>query len=136
MNTKRGIPESLVANAVESIIAAIFLDGGMHPARIFIVDQILVEIRQIVEGKAELNFKSALQQFAQRRFGTPPSYHLLDESGPDHRKNFQVCAQVGKQRYAPAWGANKKQAEQRAAGNALAELEGETPPFVESRISP
>lgn len=130
MNTNAGLPTSLIANAFESIIAAIFLDGGMQSTRNFIIDQIMVEIKEIVDGNAELNFKSTLQQFAQRRFGIPPSYHLMGESGPDHRKRFQVCAQVGKQRFAAAWGANKKQAEQRAAGNALAELEGEEPPFL------
>ena len=130
MSVDSGIPASLVANAVESIIAAIYLDGGMNPARNFIIEHIVEEIREIVDGKAELNFKSALQQFAQRKFGSPPSYHLMDESGPDHRKNFQICAQVGKQRYSPAWGANKKEAEQRAAGNALSELKGEAPPFL------
>ncbi len=131
IDMRGGLPHSLVANAVESVIAAIFLDGGMAPARKFIVDHIVDEIEEIVDGKAELNFKSTLQQFSQRRFGIPPSYHLLDESGPDHRKMFQICAQVGKQRFSPAWGANKKQAEQRAAGNALAELDGDEPPFGE-----
>ncbi|MGI9516042.1 MAG: ribonuclease III [Pirellulaceae bacterium] len=131
IDMRRGLPPSLVANAVESIIAAIFLDGGIPPARKFIIEHIVDEIQEIVDGKAELNFKSTLQQYSQRQFGMPPSYHLLDESGPDHRKLFQICAQVGKQRFSPAWGANKKQAEQRAAGNALAELDGEVPPFME-----
>jgi ribonuclease-3 len=129
MDLDRGMPSSLVANAVESIIAAIYLDGGLSAARDFIIDHMVDEIREIVDGNAELNFKSALQQFSQRKYGTPPSYHLLEETGPDHRKRFQICAQVAKRRFSPAWGANKKQAEQRAAGNALAELDGEEPPF-------
>lgn len=130
MSVARGIPSSLVANAVESIIAAIYLDGGLRPARVFIIEHIVDEIREIVDGNAELNFKSSLQQFAQRKYGSPPAYHLLDQTGPDHRKNFQICAQVGNRRFSPAWGANKKEAEQRAAGNALAELEGDNPPFA------
>ena len=55
-----------------------------------------------------------------------PTYPLLDEKGPDHSKCFQVAAQVGSKRYAPAWGRNKKEAEQRAARNALSELSRET----------
>jgi len=123
------LPSSLVANAVESIIAAIYLDGGVAPARRFIVEHIVQEVRQIADGEAELNFKSSLQQFAQQKSGIPPAYHLMDESGPDHCKRFKVCAQVGQTRFSAAWGANKKEAEQRAAGNALAELDGESPPF-------
>ena len=129
MTVSRGQPSSLVANAVESIIAAIYLDGGMMAARRFVVDYIVEEICEIVDGKAELNFKSNLQQYAQRKHGVPPSYHLMNETGPDHCKRFQICAQVGKRRFPSAWGGNKKEAEQRAAGNALAELGGDEPPF-------
>ena len=129
MTVSRGEPSSIVANALESIIAAIYLDGGINPTRRFIIEHIVEEVRKIGEGKAELNFKSNLQQYTQRKFGSPPSYHLMDESGPDHCKRFRICAQVGQQRYSPAWGGNKKEAEQRAAGNALAELDGEDAPF-------
>lgn len=129
MDLRRGLPNSLVANAFESIIAAMFLDGGMAPTRRFLVDHLVAEIQEIAEGRAHMNFKSELQQLAQREQGNPPSYHVLDEKGPDHRKSFLICAQIGGVRYQPAWGNNKKQAEQRAAANALAELEGNTPPF-------
>jgi len=54
---------------------------------------------------------------------------LLDEKGPDHSKCFKVAAQVGANRYQPAWGRNKKEAEQRAARNALSQLSGQPPPF-------
>ena len=130
MNVTRGMPDSLVANAVESIIAAIYLDGGLQPAQRFIIENIIEDIREIADGNAELNFKSSLQQLAQKKNGAPPSYHLLQEVGPDHLKRFLICAQVGKARFSPAWGGNKKRAEQRAAGNALAELDGQEPPFA------
>ena len=58
-----------------------------------------------------------------------PTYQLLDEKGPDHSKCFKIAAQVGAHRYQPAWGRNKKEAEQRAARNALHELAGGTAPF-------
>jgi ribonuclease-3 len=55
-----------------------------------------------------------------------PTYEVLRESGPDHSKSFYVTAQIGSRRYAPAWGRNKKEAEQRAASNALLELQAES----------
>ena len=64
-----------------------------------------------------------------REFGSTPTYHLQDEKGPDHSKCFKMVAQVAGQRYQPAWGRNKKEAEQRAACNALSELKGEAAPF-------
>ncbi len=69
-----------------------------------------------------------LQQLAQRQLGTTPTYQLLDEKGPDHSKCFKIAAQVGGSRYQPAWGRNKKEAEQRAARNALHELSGQAIP--------
>ncbi len=129
MDRRCGIPRSLIANAFESIIAAIYLDGGMLAVRRFLIEHLDEEVQEVVSGNLQLNFKSALQQRAQRDFGKPPSYLVLEEQGPDHQKSFQICAQIRDQRFAPAWGNNKKQAEQRAAGNALAELDGEPPPF-------
>ena len=66
-----------------------------------------------VDGQGGINYKSNLQQVAQRQFGETPTYLLLDEKGPDHSKCFKISAQIGRQRYAPAWGRNKKDAEQR-----------------------
>ena len=66
---------------------------------------------------------------AQREFGETPTYLLLDEKGPDHSKCFKISALIGRQRHAPAWGRNKKEAEQRAALNALCQLSGEPIPF-------
>ena len=131
MDLSKGLPNSLVANALESVLAAIFLDGGMLAARRFLIRHLVGEVRQIVDGNLQTNFKSALQQYAQKNAGAPPSYHVLAEEGPDHRKSFQICAQIGSRRFPPAWGTNKKNAEQRAAGNAIAELEGNPPPFLD-----
>ncbi len=131
MDLRRGLPKSLVANALESVLAAIFLDGGMMAARRFLIEHLVSEIQANEDDSLQLNFKSSLQQLAQRDFGAPPSYHVLDEQGPDHRKSFQICAQVSGRRFTPAWGSNKKHAEQRAAGNAIAELEGNAPPYIE-----
>ena len=102
MDTRDGLPMSLVANALESIIAAMYLDGGLKVARQFVIDYIVDEVESIVAGNAETNFKSTLQQFAQRKFGIPPSYHLLDERGPDTAKCSRFAHRlVGKDFHRP-----------------------------------
>jgi ribonuclease III len=129
MTTHPTVPSSLLADVFESMVAAIYLDGGDTAARRFITEAIGPEIELAAEGETGSNYKSLLQQLAQRNHGTTPVYQLLDEKGPDHSKCFKVAAQVGESRYPAAWGRNKKEAEQRAARNALCELSGETPPF-------
>ena len=122
-------PSSALADVFESLIGAIYLDGGMEAAKRFILRHIEAEIDATVDGQGGMNYKSHLQQMAQRQFGSTPTYLLLDEKGPDHLKCFKISAQIGRQRYAPAWGRNKKDAEQRAAMNALSQLAGDPVPF-------
>ena len=123
------IPRSVVAAALESLIAAIYLDGGMEPAKEFIMRHVVPEIAATVSGESGGNYKSQLQQFAQREHGVTPVYQLLDEKGPDHSKCFKVSAQVAKQSFPPAWGKSKKESEQRAAHNAMNLLKGEDVPY-------
>jgi len=124
------IPSSLLSDVFEALVAAIFLDGGVEKAHQFIEKHLGPEIELAEAGALEGNFKSLLQQLAQRDFGCTPVYQLIDEKGPDHAKCFQVSAQVGKSQFEPAWGRNKKEAEQRAACNALCEINEEQPPYV------
>jgi ribonuclease III len=105
------------------------LDGGIEPSRRFIEDFIGPEIELAASGEMGFNYKSLLQQLAQREQGVTPTYQLLDEKGPDHSKCFKIAAQVGSSLYQPAWGRNKKEAEQRAARNALSQLVGDAPPY-------
>jgi ribonuclease III len=129
MHTHAAVPASLLADVFESLVAAIYLDGGLEPAREFILRHLLPEIERETAGAQGSNFKSLLQQVAQREFGSTPRYDLLDEQGPDHHKCFKVAAVIGKHPYAAAWGRNKKEAEQKAAMNALAQISGESAPF-------
>ncbi len=129
MTTTPTVPPSVLADVFESLIAAIYLDGGHDAARQFINTYIGPEVELAAAGELGGNYKSLLQQFAQREFGSTPTYHLLDEKGPDHSKCFKMVAQVAGQRYQPAWGRNKKESEQRAACNALSELKSEAAPF-------
>ncbi len=124
------VPRSLVANAVESIVGAIYLDGGMEAVREILMPLVERHVDAAVEGRLEINYKSELQQYSQRRFNIPPNYRLVEARGPDHKKEFLIAAHVNKRDFSPAWGRNKKEAEQRAAANALAQLADEEPPFA------
>ncbi len=123
------VPASLLADVYESLVAAIYLDGGLEAARTFILRHLGPEIEEVAEGAHGGNFKSVLQQVAQREFNATPQYVMLDEKGPDHSKCFKIAAMIGRHTYAGAWGRNKKEAEQRAAMNALAQVNGEPVPF-------
>lgn len=129
MTLSGGVPQSVMADVFEALIAAIYLDGGEPHAREFVKKYVSPEIALAVSGQTGDNYKSLLQQVSQRRFGATPLYQLLDERGPDHNKCFKVAALAGTRSFPPAWGNNKKDAEQRAACNALSDLNGEAPPF-------
>jgi ribonuclease-3 len=130
MTTNPAVPPSVLSDVLESLIAAIYLDGGAVPAKEFILAYFGPEIESAAAGDSGGNYKSLLQQFAQREHGVTPTYHLLDEKGPDHSKCFKISAQIGRDRYAPAWGRSKKESEQRAAHNAICELRGDPVPYA------
>lgn len=123
------VPKSLMSDVFESLIAAIYLDGGLKAAEKFIVTHLAPAIEAANAGDAGGNYKSLLQQIAQREFGSTPVYQLVDEKGPDHNKSFRISAQIAESRYHPAWGRNKKEAEQKAACNALSEIQGDVAPY-------
>lgn len=113
---------SLAAGLLEAIIAAIYLDGGLEPAQSFILRNFDSLIQKAGEDLVQGNFKSLLQQYAQQHFNSTPNYVLLDEKGPDHNKCFEAQAVINERHFTSAWGTNKKEAEQKAAFNALIEL--------------
>src|SRR5215510_3202156 len=129
MTTHPSVPPSVLADVFESLVAAIYLDGGDAGSREFIHRYLGPEIELAAAGELGGNYKSLLQQLAQRENGSTPTYHLLDEKGPDHSKCFKVAAQIGRNEFQAAWGRNKKEAEQRAARNALAQMNNEPVPF-------
>jgi ribonuclease-3 len=115
-------PSSLAAGVLESIIAAIYIDGGFEAARTFVLQVMEPYIAQYAATTHQQNYKSLLQQHAQRVLNLTPMYELVDEKGPDHSKCFEVRVVLGPQAFGSAWGAAKKAAEQRAAQIALEEL--------------
>jgi ribonuclease-3 len=127
MAESRAIGGSLAAGAMEALIAAVYIDGGFEAARNFVLRTFDSLIDQTNAEQIRGNFKSLLQQYAQQHLNLTPVYELLDEKGPDHDKCFEVEAVIGTRRFASAWGTNKKEAEQKAAFNALVEL-GVIPP--------
>src|ERR1700730_14149042 len=82
MNQHAVVPSNLLADVFESLVAAVYLDGGLEPARKFILEYLMPEIEEVAEG-SHGNFKSQLQQVAQRELSATPQYLLLDENGPD-----------------------------------------------------
>lgn len=120
------IPSSILAALFESIIAALYLDGGWEPARNFVITALSPEISRVARTSHGQNFKSQLQQLAQKDSGETPVYRLIDEKGPDHAKCFEVAAAIGVKMFPSAWGASKKEAEQNAAAKALEVLESES----------
>ncbi|MCY2964927.1 MAG: ribonuclease III [Planctomycetota bacterium] len=122
------VPSSVAAAVFESLVAGIYLDGGLDEARAIVLRLIQPEVDLSAGFDHGRNYKSLLQQHTQKHQGATPVYRLLDEKGPDHSKCFKVSAQVGERLFQAAWGSNKKEAEQHAAQNALYELEGRNPP--------
>jgi ribonuclease III len=127
MNTRTERPSSLAAGVYESITAAIYIDGGYMEAREFILRHMDHWIKEFAATTHQQNFKSLLQQHAQKYFSGTPIYELMDEKGPDHSKCFEVRVVIGSRPFSSAWGPAKKQAEQRAAQLALEELGVLTP---------
>jgi len=128
MANSSALPASIAAGLLEAVIAAICLDGGFEPACEFILRVFEELIDQADAKQTQGNFKSLLQQ----HYGITPHYELLDEKGPDHNKCFEIQAVIADKHYSPAWGTTKKEAEQKAAHNALVELEIIEPSFTPS----
>ncbi len=122
MADTRALAGSLAAALLEAVIAAIYIDGGFEAAGEFILRTFASFIDQADAKQTQGNFKSLLQQYAQQQFNTTPVYKLLDEKGPDHDKCFEAEAVIADRHFPSAWGVNKKEAEQKAAFNALVEL--------------
>jgi ribonuclease-3 len=122
MASSRALTSSLAASLLEAVIAAIYIDGGFDAAGSFILRTFAPEIDRTDAEQSHGNFKSLLQQYAQQQLNTTPDYVLLDEKGPDHDKCFELEVVIAERHFPSAWGTNKKEAEQKAAFNALVEL--------------
>lgn len=122
MDGHKHLPTSICAAVYEAMIAALYFDGGLEVARRFILEDMDEHITAAAESENQQNYKSHLQQYAQKHLDTTPIYEMLDEKGPDHSKCFEVCVIIAGRRYPSAWGPSKKDSEQKAALNALRAL--------------
>src|SRR5580698_3564972 len=114
--------KALLANAVEALIAALYLDGGIEPARHFILQQVIGEAEPSSDVALATDFKSALQELAQSRKLPQPRYAIVEERGPEHAKTFLVEVRVGREWVSRAEGLSKKSAGQKAAQEILRQL--------------
>ncbi len=120
MGKRRPIPESLMADAYEAVVAAIYLDGGYQPVKNFILFTLGAEIPGAIEQVNNTNFKSTLQKILQQSKRPLPVYRVLGATGPEHSRIFQIAVLVEGQEVGRGAGSSKIAAEQEAARSALA----------------
>ncbi|MDD3190286.1 MAG: ribonuclease III [Candidatus Pacebacteria bacterium] len=109
----------LLANAVEAVIGAIYLDQGYIPAKKFITERILSHMDDVLSDKLYQDPKSKFQEEAQEKIGITPSYRVEKDWGPDHDKHFVIGVYVGDEKIAEGEGTSKQSAQRRAAENGL-----------------
>lgn len=116
---------ALLADCMEAIIGAYFLDSGMKSAKSFVLRYVVTEINKVLEDRHRKDYKSLLQECIQKRYKSHPKYRLIKKFGPDHDKTFLIEVKVGGKTFGPGEGKSKKEAEQQAASLAFKALEGE-----------
>lgn len=114
---------SVLADAFEAVVAAVYLDGGFTAAW-ELVGRLLNHRIESVEFKGFYDFKTRLQELTQARLKATPTYQVVEETGPDHDKRFEVVVVIGDRQWGHAVGRSKKEAEQMAAANAHFHIEG------------
>jgi len=115
---------SILADAMEAIIAAIYLDKGFGEAESFILTQLAAQFTAVKTNTYERNYKSLLQEFCQKKYKDLPLYRLVDSSGPEHKKIYTIELLINNKVIAAGSGGNKKMAEQQAAAKAYEQLVG------------
>lgn len=113
---------SILADSFEALFGAIFLDAGLPAARKFAFQHLLADSANVMDDLEHANFKSMLQEYIQDEFKTPPRYKVRSERGPEHEKHFMVEVFVDGKVLGEGGGMSKKEAEQRAARDALEKL--------------
>jgi len=123
--TKGRDKASLLANALEAVIGAVYVDGGMAAARTFTLQALETQLKTLHREDVATfrqDYKSQLQEWCQRHVQVLPVYKVIEESGPDHQKAFEVTVEIEQQCQGSGKGHSKKIAEQEAAKQALEQL--------------
>ena len=107
--------KAILADCLEAIIGALYLDSGLKTVRNFILAYLVPEIMKVIENRHDKDYKTLLQEFVQKKYKTYPRYKLLKKTGPDHDRTFLVEVKIKERNFGPGEGKNKKAAEQSAA---------------------
>ncbi len=116
---------AILADCLEAIIGAYYLDSGLKIARDFILNLLIPEIDAVRENRHEKDYKTLLQEYAQKQYKTYPRYKTIKKRGPDHDRTFWIEVAIDDRSFGPGIGKNKKEAEQQAAGMAYKKLREE-----------
>ena len=119
---------SILSDALEALMGAVYLDGGLEAARV-VAEHLFSGALEDVEKQTRHDYKSRLQERSQALLQATPQYRVVGQEGPDHDKRFQVTISLSGREYGRAVGRSKKEAEQSAAAQALAILEGGAEPL-------
>jgi ribonuclease-3 len=115
---------AILADAMEALIGALYLDSGYKAAFVFVSRWMEPEIGRVLDNRHHRDYKSLLQEFTQRLYRNYPVYRMVKRSGPDHNRLFWIEVRVNDQTFGPGMGKNKKSAEQEAARTAYEHLSG------------
>ncbi len=119
---RKALSRSVLANLYEAVVGAIYLDGGLGPAREFVLDTLGPELAAARERGGEALPKQAFQEYCQQEFSSPPSYKQLRTRGDANSRAFLIAARAGGKEFPSAWGRTVKEAEHWAAYEALLHL--------------
>jgi ribonuclease-3 len=120
--TARNRP-ALLADVFEAVLGAIFLDQGLEATRDFVTPFLERHVEAVLDGTAEIDYRTRLQEQAQSIFNHTPSYRMIDVAGPDHQREFTMEVRIAEVRYGVGVGPSKQAAAQAAAREALAQLQ-------------
>lgn len=113
--------QSILADCMEAVIGAVFLDGGWDAARAFVLELCARRVREAAEGPGGGDFKTRLQEYSAAMFRSAPRYRV-EATGPDHAKRFEATVQLDGEQYGSGEGGSKKEAQQGAAAAAWARI--------------
>ena len=120
---KGELKKAILADCMEAVIAALYLDQGLETAKRFVLSFIPAQVEKMLENKLSYkDYKTELQEYLQKRRGKVPRYMIVSQTGPDHDQTFSVNVKLGTKVFGPGTGRNKKAAEQAAARIALIAL--------------
>jgi ribonuclease-3 len=115
--------QQIMANTFEAFLGAVYLEKGFKLASVFVKNNLIVTMKQILEEESWKDAKSVLQEKVQTKFGMAPKYKVVDEVGPDHDKIFKIAVIINGKKVASAEGHSKQSAQQKAAALALKGIE-------------